>query len=478
MFETITKLAGYLENVTFLTYPITIFLGFLSGMTALMCCLPLVPAIAGFIGIQQCTRRRLFTVPFLIMLGSMVTLVALGVIVSFVGVTLQQSLGKYWSYLIGAVCIIVGLFVLGAIKIRTKINVPKIKQTGVIAPFLFGLCIGGVMGFGSACCLPALPIVLTYAAIKGRPLHGALIMSSFAIGQSIPLFAIGLFSNALGKFASKWSIYIRHIAGVVLLITGIYFIWIKGMKRSVFMLVFTVFSFFFAHTTTAGAAVDTPAWKKVEALGREGAFTFLFVGDTKTEEGKSMLATLETVKQKANDHKVGIINIMPNDPKEGNLLRFLNIKDSSTSIVIAPNGAITGGFVKTIDEKTLSECLLSLKETRLVKNLQEGRAVFLCFYSHTETNLEKIKSNIEAVTTNFKGRGEAIFVSGDEKIEEKLRENLNVSSNETAVFVLHPPKVVVTKLSGENITKENLIKALLVTIKSGCCPVGSQKKCN
>jgi cytochrome c-type biogenesis protein len=227
MFETITKFASYLENVTFLTYPITIFLGFLSGITALTCLLPIVPAIAGFIGIQQYSRRRLFTVPLLIMLGSMVTLVILGIAVSLAGVTLQQSLGKYWSYLIGVVCIIVGLFVLGAIKIPTGIKIPKIKQKGVMAPFLFGLCIGGVLGFGSSCCLPVLPVILTYAAIKGRPLHGALIMAAFAIGQSIPLFAIGLFSNLLGKFANKWSGYIRRIAGVILLITGVYFIW-KG----------------------------------------------------------------------------------------------------------------------------------------------------------------------------------------------------------------------------------------------------------
>jgi len=225
MFETITKFAGHLENITFLTYPIIIFLGLLSGITALTCCLPLVPAIAGFIGIQDLSRRRLFTVPFFIMLGSIVTLVVLGVIVSFAGITLQKSLGTYWYYFIGAVCIIVGLFVLGLIKVPTSIRIPEIKQKGFIGPFLFGLCMGGVMGFSSSCCLPALPIILTYAAIQGRPVHGGLIMASFAIGQSIPLFAIGLFSNVLGKFANRWSVYIKRIAGVVLLLTGIYFIW-------------------------------------------------------------------------------------------------------------------------------------------------------------------------------------------------------------------------------------------------------------
>lgn len=124
-------------------------------------------------------------------------------------------------------CILVGLFVLGIIRIPTRINIPKIKQTGFIGSFLFGICMGGVIGVGSSCCFPALPIVLTYAAIQGRPIHGGLIMASFAIGQSIPLFAISLFSNTLGKLSGRWSVLVRLIAGFLLLCSGIYFIFIR-----------------------------------------------------------------------------------------------------------------------------------------------------------------------------------------------------------------------------------------------------------
>ena len=227
MFETITRFAGYLEHITFLTYPITMLLGFMSGMAAITCLLPLVLAIAGFIGIQDLNRKRLFIVPFFVMLGSIVILVILGLVASYAGLTIQRSLGKYWTYFIGVVCIVVGLFVLGAIKVPTSIRIPKIKQKGFIGSFLFGLCVGGVMGIGSSCCFPALPIVLTYAAVQGRPVHGGLIMASFAIGQSIPLFAIGLFSNVLGKLSGRWSVRVRRIAGALLLCSGIYFIW-KG----------------------------------------------------------------------------------------------------------------------------------------------------------------------------------------------------------------------------------------------------------
>lgn len=227
MFETITKFAGYLETITIFTYPVTMFLGFLSGMAAIACCLTLVPAIAGFVGTQNLSRKRLLAVPFFMMLGSIVILVLLGIAASFAGLAIQKSLGKYWAYFIGLVCIIVGLFVLGILRVPTRIKIPTIKQTGFIGSFIFGLGIGGVIGFGSSCCFPALPIVLTYAAIQGRPVHGALIMACFAIGQSIPLFAIGLFSNVLGKISGRWSIYVRRIAGAVLLLSGIYFIW-KG----------------------------------------------------------------------------------------------------------------------------------------------------------------------------------------------------------------------------------------------------------
>lgn len=225
MFETITRFASYLEHITFLTYPVAVLLGFLASMTAITCCIGLVPAIAGFVVSQESNSKRFIRIPFFIMLGSIVTLVALGVTVSLTGLTLQKSLGQYWSYFIGVICIIVGLFVLDIIKFPAKFSIPKIKQKGLGTAFLFGLCIGGVIGFGSSCCLPALPIVLTYAAIQGRPIHGALVLGAFAVGQSIPLFAIGLFSSFFGRFTGRWSFYIRRISGILLIIAGIYFIW-------------------------------------------------------------------------------------------------------------------------------------------------------------------------------------------------------------------------------------------------------------
>ncbi len=52
MFETINQFASYLEKASFFSYPISLFLGFLAGMGAITCFVPLVPMIIGFTGGQ------------------------------------------------------------------------------------------------------------------------------------------------------------------------------------------------------------------------------------------------------------------------------------------------------------------------------------------------------------------------------------------------------------------------------------------
>ncbi len=223
MVETISQYSVYLENAQWLSYPVSLLLGFLAGIGAITCFLPIVPAIIGFIGGQEITRRRLFLIPFIVMLGSVLILSIFGVTVSLAGLTFQKYLGPYWHYLVGVVCIVIGIILLGIVKLPT-VALPQMKTRGIWSALVFGILMGGVIGFGSSCCVPTLPIVLTYAGIQGRPIHGALILGTFAIGQSVPLFAIGLFSGALGNITSRWSSLIRKIMAVMLLILGIYFI--------------------------------------------------------------------------------------------------------------------------------------------------------------------------------------------------------------------------------------------------------------
>ena len=223
MLETINRYAAYLDHASLLSYPISLFMGLLAALGALSCYLPLVPAMIGFAGGQQFDRRKAIIFPSFVMLGSVLTLGTLGVVVSLSGLVLQNAVGPYWGYVIGIICLLAGLTVLQVIKLP-KFNLPQINYSGFWSPLLFGIVVGGALGFGSSCCVPTLPIVLTYAGIQGKPLHGALILISFAIGQSIPIFAVCFLSSSLNKFTGRWSQYVHKVSGAALLVVGVYFI--------------------------------------------------------------------------------------------------------------------------------------------------------------------------------------------------------------------------------------------------------------
>ena len=114
----------------------------------------------------------------------------------------------------------------------------------------------------------------------------------------------------------------------------------------------------------------------------------------------------------------------------------------------------------------------TLKESEVAKHLKQGLTVFLCFYGDKEPNLVTIKSDIAAVAANFKSTVKAVYVSGDDKKEDSLRGKYKIQPNETAVFVVKPSGGMATKLTGADITKTNLMKAVVSSSGGGKCGSG------
>lgn len=109
------------------------------------------------------------------------------------------------------------------------------------------------------------------------------------------------------------------------------------------------------------------------------------------------------------------------------------------------------------------------KEAEIIGYLQQGLAVFLCFHSPLEPNMDKIKAEIESVAANFKGAIEDVYVSGDDKKEDKLREKFDVSPKDTVVFIIVPPGIARARLEGTDITKANLMRALFAACGGRTC---------
>ncbi|MFH1353520.1 MAG: hypothetical protein ABIH68_08105 [bacterium] len=249
-----------------------------------------------------------------------------------------------------------------------------------------------------------------------------------------------------------------------------------------------LFSFIFTVASGAGIDIKTPAWRKVEALGKKNSYTFVFCGDAKTEDGKNLRAVLGKIKEELSGgkevvqkgsvtyrggnglKKIDIVDVAIDDSKEQELIKLFNIQSDPTVLVVAPNGAVTGYFTATADKSALVESLVSPKESEVIKNIQDGCVVFLCFHGAQEPDFTAIKTNIKSVADNFKGSVRAVYANSNDKKEEKLRENFKMPSGaRTTVFILVPPGRTAAKLEGADITKENLMRTLVSSCGSGGC---------
>ncbi len=506
MLDTINHFAGYLEKASFFSYPVSIFLGFLAGMAAICCFQPIVPMAIGFIGGQKLTRKRLLLIPLYVMLGSVIVLGILGVIVSFAGLILQKYLGPYWLYVVGILCVVVGLFELQIIK-TSGFNLPQLKNyRGFWSPLLFGMVAGGTIGIGSACCVPTLPIVLTYAGIQGKPIHGGLILIMFAIGQSIPVFAIGLFSSALGKAAAKWSHYVRKIAGVLLIVVGVYLIGGQFYRTRIpdevqpqGLISLTTdqdlelsppLSEAQSEPLVSPAAdqefklspspstIKSLSWQeKLNKCSKENKFAFLFVDKGKTSEGQVVRAMLQKV---ADGHPGKVIIVEADFSKEkADLEKYFKIrlKESPVVFVIAPNGAITGIFDKRIDEQMAEQSLVSATEADLVLTLQKGCVVFLCLHNSQYGDLEKAKMELGAIEKLFKGVAVIRYLDTNGNSASPFVEKLPpFNSDLTTVFMIVPPGRIISRFEGEQISRRNLMAAFQSACGTGCGPSGCAPK--
>ncbi len=117
------------------------------------------------------------------------------------------------------------------------------------------------------------------------------------------------------------------------------------------------------------------------------------------------------------------------------------------------------------------------KELEVMWHLRQGLAVFLCFHDAKEPNLGKIKSDIADVAANFKGAVESVYVSRDDKKEDTLRAKFKAQPNETVVFIILPSGAAAAKLAGADITKTNLMRAVVSSCGGGGCGSGCGSGC-
>jgi cytochrome c-type biogenesis protein len=204
--------------------PLTLALVFGGGaLTSLgPCSLSLLPVtlayLAGFEDGQAAWQRSLAFCG-----GIVGALVVLGSVSGLLG-RIYGQVPALIPTLVAILAVAMGLNLLGLLRIPLPSGPdPELwrqKVPAPLAPVAAGLAFGLA---ASPCTTPVLAVLLGWIAQSGRPLAGVALLSSFGIGQVLPLLLAGTFAAAIPKLLALRGIsrWVPPASGVVLLTTGL-----------------------------------------------------------------------------------------------------------------------------------------------------------------------------------------------------------------------------------------------------------------
>ena len=194
------------------------------------CHLASIPLIIGFISQQsQLSTRKAFRISLAFALGILVTIGVIGVITSLLG-RMLGDIGRWSNYLVAGIFILVGLYLLGIIKLELPGAAnAKTRGKGVWAGFLLGLIFGLALGPCTfAYMAPILAIVL--AKSSSSLVYGIPLLLAYGLGHCSVIVFAGTFTRVIENYLhwnedSKILGLVKKICGILLIVAAVYMIW-------------------------------------------------------------------------------------------------------------------------------------------------------------------------------------------------------------------------------------------------------------
>jgi len=195
--------------------------GLVSGVSP--CSLPTVALVVAYVGGYGRGRARAFWLSAGFVLGLCLTLSVLGVVAALAGGLFAQF--KVMNYVAVAVCLVMGLGLLGALPLNLPgLTMAGSGRKGFAGAFLLGIPFAFT---SSPCTTPITIAILGLVAAKAVPLAGATLMLVYALGRGVLLLAAGTLAGGAGSLvlSDVWADRLKKASGVVLLGMGLYLLW-------------------------------------------------------------------------------------------------------------------------------------------------------------------------------------------------------------------------------------------------------------
>ena len=197
------------------------------------CHLASIPLIVAFIGEQgKMSTKRAFWLATSFSLGILAIIVVIGLITGLLG-RMLGDIGPYGNYIVAIIFFIIGLHLLEIIQLPFlgKTNQPAFQKKGLVAAFGLGFIFGIALGPCTfAYMAPMLGIVFTVSTT--RLYYGVLLLLFYGIGHCSVIIFAGTFTEIIQNYLnwnenSQGVIVLKKICGVLIILGGIYLIWIS-----------------------------------------------------------------------------------------------------------------------------------------------------------------------------------------------------------------------------------------------------------
>ncbi len=220
---------------------------------------------------------------------------------------------------------------------------------------------------------------------------------------------------------------------------------------------------------------EAPGTAAIERAAKAGKYLFVFFQNDDGERTRKMKGVLDAAMKKVADRAESIV-IDVSDPSERDIVKKFGVDRAPMPLVLvlAPNGAVTGGFPVRFEEKQLTEAIVGPGTAKVLKGLQDGKLVFVCAQNaQTTSNAPAMRGvkdfaadaqyakGTEVVTLDPTDAAEAKFL-GQIEIDPKIKQA-------TTVF-LAPPGTIVGKFKGA--TDKGKLVAAMKACGAGCGPPG------
>jgi hypothetical protein len=212
------------------------------------------------------------------------------------------------------------------------------------------------------------------------------------------------------------------------------------------------------------------------AASKQDKYTFIMFWKNQDDATKVMWNTLQQNLSSKKD-KTTFVAVNTNDPTEQNLVKEYGVSRAPMplTLAIAPNGAITGSFVKNINTEYIDQSFVSPAKSRCMLTLQSRKMVLLCVNPGAKSEMPKGVQDFKSIPC-YRDVVNVVSVSTQESGEAGFLKELGVPQQNkgTTVVFMAPPGVMVGQFNA-NVTQQQLIAELKKAGKS--CGVDGCKHC-